>query len=118
MPTPAPLVDSTCDFLRRHPPFDRMGEGCLRELVPRLKLAYFARDSQLLSPQSGPVQTLYIVQRGVVGCRPGNPQADPEPALGPGGLFPGGALSPGRRIAWGGSTTRAARTSTSSCRWR
>ncbi|MBK9704821.1 MAG: CBS domain-containing protein [Betaproteobacteria bacterium] len=100
MPTPAPLVDSTCDFLRRHPPFDRMGEACLRGLVPRLKLAYFARDSQLLSPQSGPVQTLYIVQRGVIGCRPDSPQADPEPALGPGELFPVGALSAG------GATTK------------
>jgi CBS domain-containing protein len=100
MPTPAPLVDSTCDFLRRHTPFNRMSDDTLRALVTHLKLAYFARDTQLVSPQSGPVESLYIVQRGLIGSRPDSPQADPDPALGPGELFPVGALSAG------GATTK------------
>jgi len=99
MPTPASLVDSTCDFLRRYPPFNRMGEACLRGLVPRLRLAYFARDTQIASPRSGPVEALYIIQRGVVGSRSDGPAADPDPALGPGELFPIGSLSAGEATA-------------------
>ena len=99
MPTSASLVDSTCDFLRRHPPFNRMGDACLRALVPRLRLAYFARDTQIASPRSGPVEALYIIQRGTVGSRSDGPAADPDPALGPGELFPIGSLSAGEATA-------------------
>ena len=54
----------------------------------------------MLATQSGPVTHLHIVQRGLVGSRPNNAEADPDRALGPGELFPVGALSAG------GSTTR------------
>ena len=50
--------------------------------------------------QSGPVAHLYIIQRGLVGSRPNNLQADPDRTLGPGELFPVGALSAG------GTTTK------------
>ena len=97
---PPLVVDATKEFLRRHTPFDRMGDEALAFLVPRLKLAYFAKDAPILSPQGGPVAHLHIVQRGMIGSRPDNPQADPDPTLGPGELFPVGALSAG------GSTTK------------
>ena len=97
---PPLVVDATKEFLRRHTPFDRMGDEALAFLVPRLKLAYFAKDAPILSPQGGPVAHLHIIQRGMIGSRPDNPQADPDPTLGPGELFPVGALSAG------GSTTK------------
>jgi CBS domain-containing protein len=97
---PAALVDATCELLRRHAPFDRIDEPTLRAVVPKLKLAFFARDSTILSAQSGPVSHLHIVQRGLVGRRPNDAQAEPDRTLGPGEMFPVGALSAG------GTTTK------------
>ena len=91
--TPPHVVDATCEFLRRHAPFNRMREETLRALVPKLKLAYFAKDATILSAHSGPVGELHIIQRGLVGRRPDHTQADPDRTLGPGELFPVGALS-------------------------
>jgi CBS domain-containing protein len=97
----APLaVEATCDFLRRYAPFNRMPEETLRALVPKLVLVHFAKDATILTTQSGPVAQLFIVQRGLVGSRPNNVQADTDRTLGPGDLFPVGALSAG------GATTR------------
>jgi len=93
-------IDTTCDFLRRYAPFNRMPEETLRALVPKLQLANFAKDATILSTKNGPVTHLFIVQRGLVGSRPNNVQADPDGTLGPGDLFPVGALSAG------GATTR------------
>jgi len=99
--TAPPLVaDATCDFLRRYTPFNRMREETLQALVPRLKLVHFAKDATILSTQSGPIACLHIIQRGLVGSRPNNTQADPDRTLGPGELFPVGALSAG------GTTTK------------
>ncbi len=94
-PAAAPplIVEVTCDFLRRYAPFNRMRDETLRALVPKLKLAYFAKDATILSTESGPVTHLHIVQRGLVGSRPNSAQADPDRTLGPGDLFPVGALS-------------------------
>jgi CBS domain-containing protein len=86
---------ATRDFLRRYAPFDRMSDDALEFLVPRLTRAEFAKDATILSVQSGPVASLYIVERGVVGRRPDSTQADPDRTLGAGELFPVGALSAG-----------------------
>lgn len=96
----AQAVDATCDFLRRHAPFNRMREETLRAFAPRLDLVEFARDATILSTQSGPIAFLHIIQRGLVGSRPNNTQANPDRTLGPGELFPVGALSAG------GTTTK------------
>jgi CBS domain-containing protein len=98
--TPAIDVDATCDFLRRYPPFNGMHDDTLHSLAGKLKLANFAKDSPVLSTQSGPVTNLFIIQRGFVGMRPNHPQADLDAALGPGEMFPIGALSAS------GATTR------------
>jgi CBS domain-containing protein len=89
------IVDATCEFLRRYAPFNRVPDETLRALVPKLKLAFFPKDATILSTQSGPVADLHIIQRGLVGSRPNNAQADPDRTLGPGDLFPVGALSAG-----------------------
>ncbi|MFO1412605.1 MAG: DUF294 nucleotidyltransferase-like domain-containing protein [Burkholderiales bacterium] len=96
----APPVEETVALLRRHPPFSGMPEATLQALVPRLAQATFPRDATILSAQSGPVGALYIVASGLVGRRPDDTQAELDRTLGPGDLFPVGALSAG------GTTTK------------
>ena len=93
-------VDTTCEFLRRYAPFNRMPEPALRALPGRLALVHYPKDATILSTQHGPVAQLYIILRGLVGSRPNNAQSDPDRTLGEGDLFPIGALSAG------GPTTR------------
>ena len=69
-------------------------------MVPRLLHTHFAKDATIVATHTGPVTHLHIVQRGLVGSRPNNAQADPDRTLGPGELFPVGALSAG------GTTTK------------
>jgi CBS domain-containing protein len=96
---PPPLLTAaTVDVLRRHAPFDAMREADLAHLAAGLKLRYFAKDAVILSPESGRITSLLIVQRGAV-------QAD-EPSqvslhtmaatLTDGECFPIGALIAGR----------------------
>ncbi len=100
MTTPAAVAASTQAFLRQHAPFNRMSEAALAFLSERLERAEFAKDARILTPQSGPVAHLHIVERGLVASRPNNAQADPDRTHGPGELFPVGALSTA------GTTTR------------
>jgi len=97
---PAPGVATIVEFLRRYPPFDRMGSDMLHALAPKLGFVHFPKDATILSTHSGPVTHLHIVERGLVGSRPNSAQADPDRTLGPGELFPVGALSAG------GTTTK------------
>jgi len=92
--------DATLALLRGYTPFSGMPEATVRALVPRLTRATFARDATILSAQSGPVGALYIITEGLVGRRPDDTQAEPDRTLGPGELFPVGALSAG------GTTTK------------
>jgi len=93
--TPPLIVEATREFLRRHAPFNRMDDVAFAFLIPRLKLAYFAQGATILAPQGGVVGDLHVIQHGRVGSHPDNVQADPDPTLGPGELFPVGALSAG-----------------------
>ncbi len=92
---PPPAADVTCEFLRRHVPFNRMEDVTLRALVPRLQFARFADNAAILSTRSGPVDYLYIIERGLVGTHSDNAEIDPDRTLGPGEMFPVGALSAG-----------------------
>jgi CBS domain-containing protein len=93
-------VEATGEFLRRFVPFDRMSDAAVAFIVPRLTTVRFAKDATILATHAGPVGHLHIVERGLVGSRPNNLQADPDRTLGPGELFPVGALSAG------GTTTK------------
>ena len=97
---PAVGIEATQAFLRQHTPFNRMSDAALEFLVPKLAFVRFAKDARILSTQSGPVAHLHIVAQGLVASRPNNTQADPDRTLGPGELFPVGALSAG------GTTTK------------
>ena len=44
--------DDPYAFLRGHVPFDRMAEEAVRGIVPRLRLARFAKDATILSAQA------------------------------------------------------------------
>src|SRR5262249_55553965 len=83
------------DFLRHHAPFNRMADDALAFVAPRLRSAAFAKDARILWTTGEIVADLHIVRRGLVGSRPNNTQADPDRMLGPGELFPVGALSAG-----------------------
>ncbi|HEX5629288.1 MAG TPA: prohead protease, partial [Usitatibacteraceae bacterium] len=64
---PPPLLTAaTADVLRKHAPFDAMREADLVHLAGGLKLRYFAKDAVVLSPESGRIATLFIVQRGAI----------------------------------------------------
>ena len=98
--TARPPAVATADFLRGYPPFDRMSEASLEFLAQRLTRVRYAKGATILATQSGHVAHLHIVELGLVGSRPNNVQADPDRTLGPGELFPVGALSAG------GTTTK------------
>jgi len=60
------LIAATVEHLARHAPFDRMAKEHLAWMAERLQLGYYAKDETLLSPDSGPADTFYIVKQGVV----------------------------------------------------
>ena len=97
---PPLLVAATVDVLRRAAPFDAMAPAELELLASRLKLRYFAHGTRILSPSSGVVAQLYIVQRGAVEGVPATFPSFHEKAftLGAGEPFPIGALI-GRRAS-------------------
>lgn len=64
---PAPLLAAaTADLLRKHAPFDAMREADLLRLAGALQVRYFEKGATVLSPASGVIRTLFIVQRGVI----------------------------------------------------
>ncbi|HET9339082.1 MAG TPA: DUF294 nucleotidyltransferase-like domain-containing protein [Casimicrobiaceae bacterium] len=93
--TPDALAQPVRDFLVRHAPFDRMAGEDLAFVVPRLTLAYFAEGREIAGPGNAPAHELYVIQRGRVASRSGDPAAPPDATLGPGEMFPIGALSAG-----------------------
>jgi len=93
--TPDALAQPVRDFLVRHAPFDRMAADDLAFVVPRLTLAYFAEGREIVAPGGAPAHELYLIQRGRVGSRSDDPAAPPDATLGPGEMFPVGALSAG-----------------------
>ena len=89
------LVSATVEFLRAFPPFDRMEGEAMRFLGEHAKLAYFARDTLILAPESGFVPVLRILQRGRVAVRASGEaslSAVSSLALMPGECFSIGAL--------------------------
>lgn len=60
------LYAATAEFLRRYPPFDRLEDEALTYITSRLTLAYYPRDTVILSPARSATAHLHIVQRGLV----------------------------------------------------
>jgi CBS domain-containing protein len=54
------------DFLRRHPPFDRLTAAELARVGESLEIAYVPRGARLLSQGGEPAHHLYVVRKGTV----------------------------------------------------
>lgn len=90
------LVGASMDFLRNFSPFNRMEPGALASLAERAVLAFHARGSEILTPESGVPSHFYIVQRGKIQARQTGQTTVTEYTsltLGPGECFPIGAIS-------------------------
>ena len=90
------LVGATLEFLRNYPPFDRMEPEALSFLGEHLKLAYYPDATEIVSPESGPVHVLRIVQRGKVLARQAGEISVMEQSqltLEPGECFPIGSVT-------------------------
>ena len=88
------LIAATIEFLQSFPPFDRMESDALRFLAERVKLAYYPKETQIITPEAGVVPVFRILQRGKVVARPaGNLTLGEQAALtlGPGEGFPIGS---------------------------
>jgi CBS domain-containing protein len=94
-PTTPPLVyESVHDFLVRHTPFSGMTGEAMQFLIPRLKLAYFAKGSVIVD-RAASFPSFHIIQSGTVESRTAGLDTMPDRVLSPGECFPVGALSAG-----------------------
>jgi CBS domain-containing protein len=92
--TPPIVFDSVRDFLVRHAPFSGMDAAAFEFLIPRLKLAYFAKGSVVVDREST-FPPLHILQTGHVASQAAGLDTMPDRVLQPGECFPVGALSAG-----------------------
>ena len=53
-------------FLRAHPPFDRLAAGMLRELESGLEIAYHPKDTRILLRGGPPNRHLFVIRKGTV----------------------------------------------------
>jgi CBS domain-containing protein len=94
-PSTPPLVfDSVRDFLVKHTPWSGFDAAAFEFLIPRLKLAYFAKDAVIVDRDST-FPPLHILQSGHVASQAAGLDTLPDRVLQPGDCFPVGALSAG-----------------------
>jgi CBS domain-containing protein len=94
--TPPLVFEAVRDFLVKHAPFSRMDEQAFAFLIPRLKLAYFAKDSMIVD-RNAEFPPLVIIQSGAVASQTAGLDTLPDRVLTPGECFPVGALAAGGR---------------------
>lgn len=93
--------DDTRDFLRHHPPYDRMRSEHLDFLIGHLKAIRFADGEAVTDPDAGPAEWFYILREGlIVGEDRGEDERIDGNAweLVPGECFPIGALVNARPV--------------------
>lgn len=98
MPSTAPeqLTATIREFLQRFQPFNRMEPEATTYLAAHLKVAYYPRGSEILTPEMGPPPCCHIVARGQIQARQAGATAVTEYAmitLGPGEAFPIGSIA-------------------------
>lgn len=59
-------IQGTLDFLKQYPPFDAMEASEMSFLVENCILRFYAQGENVISPEDGPVEHLYIVKQGRV----------------------------------------------------
>ncbi len=92
--TPPVVFEAVRDFLAKHAPYSQMREDALEFLVPRLKLAFFPKDSVIVD-RSAEFPPLHIVQSGNVASVTAGLDTMPDRVLQPGDCFPVGSLTAG-----------------------
>jgi len=95
----AVLVAATAEALRRHAPFDRMAPEALAFVAGHARLGFFPKDSEIVTPATGPVQSFYIIRHGRVVARQAgdiNVTEYSSLTLGPGECFPIGSVMAAR----------------------
>lgn len=93
------LVGASIEFLQRFAPFNRMEGPALDFLAAHLTLAFYPRDSPILTPDMGAPSHFFIIQRGQVAAHQVGEVAVTEYSsltLGPGECFPIGAITAAR----------------------
>ena len=93
---------SQIDQLMRHAPFDRMERADLSWMLERMRLAYYAKDEVIVSPEQGEVQHFLVIKQGVVQAEQNVADAtesDTWMELVEGECFPLGALLASRSVA-------------------
>jgi CBS domain-containing protein len=94
-PSTPPLVfDSVRDFLAKHTPWSGFDTAAFEFMIPRLKLAYYPKDSTVVDRESS-FPPLHIMQSGHVASQAAGLDTLPDRLLQPGDCFPVGALSAG-----------------------
>jgi len=93
--TPPLVFEAVRDFLAKHAPYSQMREDAFAFLIPRLKLAYFPKDSVIIDRETTQFTPLFIIQRGAVASQTAGLDTMPDRVLSPGESFPVGALSAG-----------------------
>lgn len=86
------LVLATIADLRTHAPFDRMEPEALRFLASGLTVSYFASGTEVVGPDDGEADRLFIIKKGAVVGEPHGARGGVAVALGPGECFPMAAL--------------------------
>ena len=66
MPEQATVAAGPIEFLRAHPPFDRLGAEGLRRIDESLEVAFYPRGAQILRRGGPRSEHLYVVRKGVV----------------------------------------------------
>ena len=59
-------IQGTLEFFRQYPPFDAMEPAELGFLVENCVLRFYAQGENVISPEDGPVNYLYIIKQGRV----------------------------------------------------
>ena len=89
------LITATVDHLVRFAPFNQMEQQHLLWMAERLKLGYFGKGETVISPETGLVETFYIIKQGEIHGEQDVVRAQDDAAwleLHEGECFPLGAL--------------------------
>ncbi|HXO28927.1 MAG TPA: DUF294 nucleotidyltransferase-like domain-containing protein [Thermoanaerobaculia bacterium] len=66
MSEPQPAAMEPFEFLRRHPPFDRLGERELRRVEDALEISFAPRGELVLRRGGAPGEHLFVIRKGAV----------------------------------------------------
>ncbi|ARU57763.1 cyclic nucleotide-binding domain (cNMP-BD) protein [Oleiphilus messinensis] len=86
---------SLINFLQHHAPFNQMSDVDLEFVVENTQIAFFSKGDMIVSPETGVVDELFIVKKGLVRGYRNNAQAhggDTAVTLSPGECFPLAAM--------------------------